>query len=99
MKTVAVETLRESLDLYLEMVKGGERVQITRGSDVIAELAKPDTDHLKAEREWLDQQVREGKLSSPSNPTGNIREILARRPRGPAIDAQAILNETRADRY
>ena len=95
MITVAVNTLKDQLSLYIQYVKNGENVLITEHDEPIAELSvlkKADTIYNFDQR--LVQLSKEGKviLAKKNNKTLVKPKIKEK------LDYSSILNEVRSDR-
>lgn len=68
MKTATIAELHENLDQYLELVRGGEAVEIRDNEGGVAQLVPMTANGTKTLKERLEAAVVAGKLRAPEGP-------------------------------
>jgi antitoxin (DNA-binding transcriptional repressor) of toxin-antitoxin stability system len=101
MVTVAINDVPQ-LSQYLRRAHNGERIVITEGDTVVAELLAPEPDAIQNNKGSLFWKNITQLSSDGDWELAEKRESSARRPRFSdveGIDYMAILDEVRADRF
>jgi prevent-host-death family protein len=91
MTTIGVRELRQNASHYLELVEGGESIEITNRGKLVALLTPPRRPHLGMSREDL---IAHG-LLIPGR--GRISDIPPP-PKRPGVSASELLEEMRGER-
>jgi antitoxin (DNA-binding transcriptional repressor) of toxin-antitoxin stability system len=92
MQSIGVRELRQNASAWLTRVEAGESFAVTNHGRTVAMLTPPPRSPDSA----LRRLRAEGRVVGP---TGDLRELLRRRPRVPASRSTAdVLDELRADR-
>ena len=95
MITVAVNTLKDQLSLYIQYVKNSENVVITEHNEPVAELSVPKKANAIYNFDQKFVQVsKDGKVILAKKNNGTLIKPKIRE----KIDYMSILNEARPDR-
>jgi prevent-host-death family protein len=88
MRTVGLKTLKNKLSEYVRLAASGETIVITDRNRIVAEIVPPRRDA----NAFFERGVREGWLSPPTNPTGELP------PRHPVVPFEELMEELDHDR-
>jgi antitoxin (DNA-binding transcriptional repressor) of toxin-antitoxin stability system len=96
---VGVRDLKNQLSLYLDYVKGGQKVLVTEYNQAIAEISVPQE---QAQAASLAEKLKQ--LSARGEVILAQRNVSAAKPpktlkNTPALNWRAVYNQTRSDRF
>jgi antitoxin (DNA-binding transcriptional repressor) of toxin-antitoxin stability system len=101
MKAVGIKVLKNNLSRYLRDVRAGETVLVTDRDEVIAEIHRPTVSlvgRVSRWESWLNERERSGRLRRGRGVPPRWGALMEGGVSGVAVDAAALLAESREDR-